>query len=122
MIYTREQRFAGNKRVFAGIYSDDKPGKFPKKPEEIGDIKKGHLFAEMLNEQISDYSFATGSYIYVISSGERYLYNAKDKKWVKKTGSGGSGGGGDGGDISPDNIATDEDIDDMINDLDWFKD
>lgn len=55
----------------------------------------------------------TGSTAFVIDGGIRLILNSKGK-WVQFASSGSSSGGGT---IDESNIATDEEVDDMLNDV-----
>ena len=78
---------------FSGLKSDEKPvGAFRGEA-----IANGSLFVEM-------------------ETGITYDYDATAKSWVKRSGSGGGGGDIDG-DGEPDTIATDGEIDDLIDNI-----
>ena len=84
MIYTKEQQFAGHKRIYAEMFAGNTPTTFPKKPVDVEDIKNGNLFDDYPEAKPSDYTFAAGSFIYVVDTCEVYMYNDDTKKWVNQ--------------------------------------
>lgn len=70
-ICTRELEYQANGTVYAGIFYPDTPDPFPTSTNDVPDIEDG-------------YGFGTGSYIYVVSDGKLYMYDAKTSQWVEQ--------------------------------------
>lgn len=114
-MYTKTQKLGRHGRIYAEIMSDTKPETLPATTDDVEDIPSG-------------YRFEPGSWLYIVQSGERYEIQ-EDGTWVKRPGtsnsSGGSSGGSGGGSggSTPDDptddvdVATDDEVQNIIDDI-----
>ncbi len=110
-MYTKNQVFGSSGKIYAEIVADTKPNPLPATTDDVPDIPNG-------------YEFEPGSWLYCLDTWKRYEI-ASDGTWTEVPGtsnsSGGSSGGGGGGEPRPEDMATDEEVQEVIDNL-WDDD
>lgn len=70
-MFTKDARYGSEGRMYAEMYFNSQPATFPASSDDIPDIKNG-------------YGFTTGSILYVVATGDLYMYDTDSEEWIEQ--------------------------------------